>query len=118
MKNTSKKEKGNWFAKKYQWLKTGFDHDEAFDFVAWHSQVVLPRLKFLRENHTGYPLSLEKKAGLPTGISDEEKNKKWDKVLAEIIWAFENIETTDERDRKKVERGLSLFGKFYLDLWD
>ena len=117
MKNTIKREKENWFKRKFQSLKTGFDHGEAFDFVSWHAKIVLPRLKFLRENHTGYPPSLERNMGL-VGMSEEEKNKRWDKVLDKIIWSFENIENTDPESRRDIEKGLTLFGKFYLDLWD
>ena len=104
----------NWLKRKYQRLTTGFEHREAFDFVSWHAQIVIPRLRFLKENHSAYPKALEKKIGRQ-GMTELQKNQEWEKVLDKVIFSFENINL---KNNKKVEKGLILFGKFYTDLFD
>lgn len=106
--------KEGWLKRKHQRLITGFEHKEALDFVSWHSQVVIPRLKFLKENHSTYPEALEKKIGR-RNMSELEKNQEWERFLGKMIFSFENINLKNNKD---VEKGLILFGKFYTDLWD
>jgi hypothetical protein len=63
----------------------------------------------------------------------ETMTYRWNWVMSEMIWAFEQLNTDwesefyqdnefkfEEYKKKKVriERGLQLFGKYYLHLWD
>jgi hypothetical protein len=67
------------------------------------------------------------------GMSDKFIHDRWDWVLDELIWTFENIKNDDEEEffkdgkydfdaRKifddRVRYGLRLFGKYYQGLWD
>ena len=45
-----------WVRCKKQRLTTGFAHNESWDFAHWHAKAVVPRLKWLRDNHIGYPV--------------------------------------------------------------
>jgi len=127
-----------------QRIKYGFPLYQAWDFKGWHSEIVVPRLKYLRNNLNGYP----------TLLSSEE----WESILDKMIWAFENIDSDPalvfpegydhrylvyhddnldnctthrqleetlspsfhkiEEHDKKIQEGLDLFAKYYLNLWD
>lgn len=108
----------------------------------WHSEIVVPRLKLLKERNMGYP----------GGLTNEE----WHDILGKMIWSFENNDndpdpiysedydhryevieldnggtqykslnetgTIDwspvEKHNARVQEGLDLFAKYYLNLWD
>jgi hypothetical protein len=97
------------------------------------AKIVLPMLKQLKETKHGVPADLiQTKDG--NEVPFEVAEKKWNKTLDEIIWSFEQVldEDNDEpfhkngtfdaegylKHRKKVQRGLNLFGIHYLNLWD
>jgi len=66
------------------------------------------------------------------GKIDEDFHNRWDHVLDEMIWAFgQYIESEDYppifrsdsgdidwESTRRMERGLRLFGKYYMNLWD
>jgi hypothetical protein len=130
-----------WFKKVYQRWTTGFAHEEAWNFCHWHSQMVLPRLRHLRDNSMG----------IPAGVNEEE----WNEIIGKIIWAFENHDVSidseypddydhrqevtqtatgiqirmlgdastidrskNEAHHKRVQEGLNLFAEYYQNLWD
>lgn len=150
----------NWFEKKYyralrafsetkywlkgvvQWLKYGFPLYQSWNFYGWHADMVLPRLRHLRNNLNGHPSLIN---------SIEE----WREILDKMIWSFENCEeiphpvysddfdhrykVTEENGMKsyismnetgtvdwtplkehseRVQEGLGLFAKYYTNLWD
>lgn len=129
--------------KKYQKYTTGFPHEQAWNFNWWHSQLVVPRLKHLRDNSKGYPYP---------GLNSKEE---WKEILDKIIWSFEHYDdfidpiysddydhrykvtkddhgvsfspmnetgtidrTPVEKHQAKVQEGLGLFAKYYMNLWD
>lgn len=131
-----------YFKKRYQTLTTGFPYEQVWNFKNWHSEVVTPRLKHLRNNLHGYPSTLE---------SVEE----WQEILDKMIWSFEHHDDfvepiySDDYDHRyevtkvdggcsyksmnetgtidwtpvqehnnKVQEGLELFAKYYVSLWD
>jgi hypothetical protein len=55
---------------------------------------------------------------------DENYFKRWDYVLDEMIYAFEQVQDdccinlAEETEWKRVNNGLRLFGKYYTGLWD
>lgn len=108
--------------KLYQRITTGFPHEQSWEFISWHSKIVVPRLKMLRKNLVGHPACLN---------SVEE----WEEILDKIIWSFENVDNDPspmpyrgkaikeyrailEEHQNKVQEGLDLFGKYYRGLWD
>lgn len=54
----------------------------------------------------------------PQGLTVE----KWDQILKEMVWAFEHFAYDSfgeykEADDKRANKGVSLFGKYFRDLW-
>lgn len=95
---------------KKQRLERGFDDTECWNLDCTFGKFIVPRLKVLRRNYHGYP----------TELGNE---KKWGKVLDEMIWAFDMASKRfeydwTEDDVKRIKKGLKLFAKFYFDLWD
>lgn len=131
------------FKKIYQRIRYGFPLQESWDFISWHSRVVIPRLRHLRNRKVGHPAILS---------SLEE----WTEILDKMIWSFENVFNrpdpvySDNFDHRyeveyyedgsttyrsmnvegtidwtplkeweaKVQEGLDLFAKYYWNLWD
>jgi hypothetical protein len=110
------------------------------------SLIILPLLKQVKKDKHGHPWVDDSDA--PPELSsvnaspklyeyewDDNCGKRWDYVLNEMIWVFEQIadETSDDKffdedyklDKvgfeawnKRKQNGLRLFGKFYENLWD
>ncbi len=78
-----------WCRKQYQKWTTGFSHHESYDFFNWHAELVVPRLKFLRNNLNGCPAQFTQE---DDGSDVEEGVKKWEEILDKIIWSFENAD--------------------------
>ena len=80
--------------------------DRNLDLVI--ANFILPKLiQFKKDN-----------ANIPATLTDEV----WNKYLEFMIEAFtiiriNNGEIIDPKDYEKIERGLKLFAKYYLDLW-
>jgi len=79
------------------------------------SMLIVPLLKELKRQHHGYPMGLTP--------------KKWDLILDDMVWTFENIIDEDELNigmnkeerinfDKRIKKGLNLFAKHFRDLWD
>ena len=54
---------------------------------------------------------------------DDNWHDRWDWVLDEMIWTFEEIGKVPEKkdmeaQDKRMKRGFTFFGKYYQDLWD
>lgn len=101
---------------------------------------ILPRLKLFREETVGYP-SIDRKIYAETGEMVGITFEDWQKILDEIILAFEQVlidpmdicidknlnlknkldykiyENICEERNKKIERGLDLFKYYFQDLW-
>lgn len=130
------------FKKIYQRCRYGFALEQVWEFRMWHSEIVVPRLKLLKERNMGYP----------GGLTNEE----WHDILGKMIWSFENNDvhispiysedydhryelieldngntqyiplnetgTVDwspvEKHNARVQEGLDLFAKYYLNLCD
>ncbi|PIQ14560.1 MAG: hypothetical protein COW67_13150 [Flavobacteriales bacterium CG18_big_fil_WC_8_21_14_2_50_32_9] len=98
----------------YQRVVNGYDERILWDIAEYLNRVLIPVLKKFRENKYGYPNGLTQKA--------------WDKELDIMIKGFEasqrikdlNPGTRDSyrNDMKIAEKGLSLFAKRYMNLWD
>ena len=102
------------------------------------SYIIIPMLKQLKETKHGSP-SVDN-IDVPKGLHsysvpgkeneseiDDNWHDRWDWVLDEMIWAFEQINedwelTIDKKDleahNQRMKRGFILFGKYYQDLWD
>lgn len=123
--------------------------------------IILPLLEKLREEKHGSPyvengdvpihLRASKKAKErfnKFGDTDDKFHERWDWVMGEMIWAFQQIVKDDESEffddsdfdwdgsflegiakikidqeglqayRKRIQNGTRLFGKYYQNLWD
>jgi len=110
------------FIRKLKFLKQrltrGFSDEELWNLDCTLAEYILPRLKAFKEYHGSYPPDLT--------------SKKWNKKLDEMIWAFDAIlheeETMPAIDGgekvkliayyKRRQKGLNLFSKYFMDLWD
>lgn len=97
------------------------------------AHIILPMLKQLKATKHGspgvdnedVPAVLHAPAGYQGYDIDPNWHKRWDWVMDEMIWAFEQIVKDPEvsvEDYKehyeRVKRGTTLFGKYYQGLWD
>jgi hypothetical protein len=97
------------------------------------SLIIVPALKQLKNTTHGAPRvsnkDVPKCLRAPKGQSDfdsvdENYFKRWDYVLDEMIYAFEQVQDdcctnlAEETEWKRVNNGLRLFGKYYTGLWD
>lgn len=111
--------------------------------------VILPILKQLKETKHGSPFvspddvpqrlrpTLEEIVAYNTnGKTDDNFHDRWNFVLNEMIWTFEQLVTDDAEDQfyepstrqfkepewteynKRIEYGCRMFGKYYRSLWD
>ena len=81
---------------------------EIYDLYGTIAEFVLPRLKLFKEKTISYPLNMTE--------------KEWDKKLQKMIDAFdlivkEDMKIYNEKEIKKIEKGLKLFAKYFRDLW-
>lgn len=92
-----------------QRMERGFDDSELWDLCGTLSSFIIPRIKAFRDQ-----LST-----IPVGFTQ----KQWETILDQIILGFENAknwsngDTLKQKDYKKIEKGLKLFGKHFLSLW-
>lgn len=83
----------------------GFDDSECWNLYITISKFILPRLKRLKEIQHGHPVDLSE--------------NEWNKILDKMINSFKEI-LKDEinQDYHKIKKGLKLFSKYFLNLWD
>lgn len=97
--------------------KLGYDYRALWNFNGWHSEIVIQLLTKLRDDGHSHPVNLT--------------TDKWAAIITEMIEGFQahlEIGEIDFRDedwkeqeaalRKKFERGMRLFTKWYDHLWD
>lgn len=134
----------------FQWFNDLFDrkikikihHYDTWSMDHTLALIIHPMLVQLQATKHGSPVvdeedvpeNLRKSAAPPvenTWDTDDNFHKRWDWVLNEMIWAFEQIADNDkdmevwensrdeyENYRKRIENGTLLFGKYYQGLWD
>lgn len=99
--------------------KYGFDNRELWSLDMTIAEFALPRLKRFKEINHGVPGCFCSEEG---DKAWEDGNKKWNKILDDMIYAME-ITSDDEKwndggvDHKRVRRGCKLFGEYFLCLW-
>lgn len=124
---------GNYPKKGERRVSVRIDDHDVWSLDATLALIIEPALKKLREVKHGSPyvenedLPEELRAleeGQDPWTADKKFHERWDWVLNEMIWAFEQINadpipgigSTEREDR--INRGLCLFGKYYRSLWD
>lgn len=117
------------------------------DYDTWNmadnlALIILPMLKQLKEKKMGSawtdnedaPAHLHYTGSQEKGFDDPQIHERWDWILNEMVWAFEQIVKDDDsefwpnnapHDREgyrahceRIRNGCRLFGKYYQNLWD
>ena len=131
-----------------QKIKIRIDRFDTWSMDSTLAPIILPMLKQLKESKHGAPAvefkdvpeelmppdaEAVKKLYMENGETDENFFKRWDYVLDEMIWAFEqkcrddwmedyhyNKWDTDGANahQERMSNGFRLFGKYYENLWD
>jgi hypothetical protein len=119
----------------YQRATRGWSDSDSWDIRGYFESVVPPMLRKIAEDHAGCPGELYDSAM----VNDE--CWRWKIILEEIAQGFEAAgqmdrlahkwektesggyqmkydEELNKELTKKMDRGLELFSKFYLNLWD
>lgn len=118
-------------------IQVRIDRWDTWSFDTTLAHIILPGLRQLAASKHGAPFvddedvpeELRSTAAEPTKSDfelDEFFFARWDWVLNEMIWAFEElIQDQDYPDaglqklrNERLRRGFRLFGKYYTDLWD
>ena len=148
-----------YFDRLEQKVKVKIDRWDTWSMDHTLAPIIVPMLKQLKETKHGAPFVddedvpaelmakyADEKGDLDTGCTDSNWFKRWDWVLDEMIWAFEQKAAddweaqyykfeddpsatlgvrcvwSDDEGRKKhqarMSNGFRLFGKYYEALWD
>jgi len=134
----------NWIhSKQKRKIKIHIDNYDVWSMDHTLGLIIVPMLKKLRDNSMGSPqvddedvpeelrsTSVPKVSEYDT---DDNWHKRWEWVINEMIWAFEQIidDSNDDEFFKngydveghkahsaRIQRGTILFGKYYRGLWD
>lgn len=136
------------YKKRAQTIKVRIDKYDTWGMDHTLAPIILPMLKQLHKTKHGSPwvddedVPEELRSTNAPPLTEEQKNigdvdnnfaKRWDWVLEEMIWAFEQKVDQNSDDRfyldefdkdgydvwqKRKTNGFKLFGKYYENLWD
>ena len=84
--------------------QNGFDKSECWNLDITIAKFILPRLKYFRETTISYPHTT-------IGLDG------WHEILDKMIYSFDEILKDDSTDQDKIQEGLELFAKYYVNLW-
>ena len=133
----------NWvYDKRKRKVKVKLHYYDTWNMDITLAYIILPMLKKLKaEKHGSCPVDnddVPEHLRYVTKEPDEEDktiHERWDYVLGEMIWAFENIIEEDldvywnektksvdmdawKKYSDRISNGTRLFGKYYMGLWD
>lgn len=113
-------------------VKIRIDYWDTWNMDDTLSLIILPMLKQLKETKHGSAVVDDQ--DVPDHIKSSDVHDRWDWVMNEMIWAFEQINNDDYDDvyfvdgqidvdkmkevEDRISNGLRLFGKYYRGLWD
>jgi hypothetical protein len=91
-----------------------FKDNEVWDLDITLANYILPRLKRF------------KKVNVNSHSVDLSSLEEWHEIIDKMIWSFERIVNDDwsyeinrvQEQKQQYELGMSLFGIYFLDLWD
>ena len=132
-------------SKKNRAVKIHIDDYDVWSMDSTLAYIILPMLKKLEQMKHGSPITDD--ADVPEAVrstaAPAKKNEwdtddfffqRWDFILSEMIWAFEQIHPDNDwedqyftptfnmeghdKHNQRIENGLRLFGKYFRALWD
>lgn len=111
-------------------VKVKIERDDLIDCYCTLALVILPTLKAYAKADHSWPHQISEEPLLPAELKsngtnvDEAEQQAWQWILRQMIAAFEQIinedwNTVEEHNerRQTIELGLSLFAKYYQNLW-
>jgi hypothetical protein len=133
--------KTNAIGKRKRKIKVKVDKWDSWNAQHTLALIILPVLKQLKATQHGatntddedVPLELKSTSCAPvenTWDIDENWFKRWDWILDQMIFSFDTLVNEDDEAtlklstedmlerEKRINTGLSLFGKYYRGLWD
>jgi len=135
-----------WFDRRTQKVKVRIDKWDTWSMDSTLAPIILPMLKQLKQTKHGAPYVYPE--DVPTKLrptkeellaytkkaeTDPKWFDRWDYVLDEMIWAFEQKSRDDwmsdfdynkwdregaDAHQERMTNGFKLFGKYYENLWD
>ena len=121
-------------SKRKRKIQVQIDKYDTWNMESTLSYIIIPMLKQLKETKHGSPSVDDTdvpKELRSTSVPEKENewdiddnwHDRWDWVLYEMIWTFEEIGKVPEKkdmeaQDKRMKRGFTFFGKYYQDLWD
>lgn len=118
-------------------VKVEIEPHDTWNMDVTLAYIIHPMLVQLKETKHGAPMVDEGDVPLGMGMSEEAKARyeeigeadgkffdRWDWVLGEMIWAFEQYLTDldkwgmEDEYYSRMSNGFRLFGKYYEALWD
>ena len=123
--------------RKKKGIYTKFKDREIWDLYTTIAKFTLPRLIAFKKRKQGLPmiLLLNDQGVLCEDMEFQRKgNEKWNNILDQIIWSFEQIVNDSDPEKldgespeeywdrlvewtTKIQTGLDLFGKYFRCLW-
>lgn len=115
-----------WFRHKYQKITRGFSNDELWSLDYTIAKFIYPRLKQFRKQNPCVPAILydgDSKKTKSNKSKFEQAEREWNKILDEMIKIFKMIiedddgtNMLDNKQLKRVQKGLRLFAKHFMSL--
>lgn len=127
-------------SKKERKIKVRVDKYDTWNMDRTLAVIILPMLKQLQATKHGSPIVDDEDVPPEMRYSDHKVDEegwdlgdtwvhhKWDNVLNQMIWSFEELckddddtymnELQNKEWNERVQKGLTLFGKYYRNLWD
>jgi len=118
-------------------VKVEIEPHDTWNMDVTLAYIIHPMLVQLKETKHGAPMVENSDVPLGMGMSEEAKARyeeigeadgkffdRWDWVLGEMIWAFEQYLTDldkwgmEDEYYSRMSNGFRLFGKYYEALWD
>jgi len=115
--------KGHKRLQKGRKVRVKIDEEDLFSLDHTLSFIILPALIKLKESDKGIPYTKNEDVPEEFRTNDETSfngmEKRWDYILGEMIYSFEQIVHFPDRaySDERVKNGLILFGKYYRSLW-
>jgi hypothetical protein len=111
---------------KEQKIKIRIDDYDIWSMDETLALIILPMLKKLKEHNYGSSTVDNEDVSEDLRIDGDDLHpKRWDYVLDEMIWAFEQKLKNDylydesyKERQKRMNNGFRLFGKYYEALWN
>lgn len=111
----------------WQRIKYGWCDRDTWNMDVWFLNVIVPMLKYLRDNQHGFPGTmtvdewnkiLNRMICLFEACNEDHEEEIYDKYYPDRKKFIEELRKEDERKEKCKNEAFELFSKHFWDLWD